>query len=157
MSNQTVKNTKASNAVKNVHSVENLIIAQLDKVQKARQEVTNEEMNTARQHLTRIFVKRLFSCSTLEQVDGIIEDAERASDSFNEEFGDSKTRFEYRIRNAELQVRNLIKSGVNLKELNPDKSPIVCTYGHSIALADSWGHLADKFMKGYKVEVKLGK
>ena len=153
MSNLSVRDSKTSMNDGQKRPVEALIINNLEKREYDRKVNAWSEEVEAKQALTRILIKNLFSCSTQEQVDRVIVEADKTTDSFSYEWG-AGTDFHLRIRNAELQVRDYISKGIDLKKVNPKTRAVVVTSRDTTALADSWGHLADRLIKGFKVVVK---
>ena len=107
-------------------------------------------------NVTRILIKKLFKCTTQDEVDQIIHEANANTESYFAEYGEdekgTKVDFAMRVRNAELQVRDLISSG-KMQAINPDKATVTVIRNSSAALVDSWGHLAAYMMKGYEVKI----
>jgi hypothetical protein len=133
--------------------VETLIISVLEKKEQMRKNEAWSEELEQKQSLTRVFIKNLFNCSSQEQVDKVIAEADKTTESFAFEWG-AGTDFHTRIRNAELQVRDYISKGIDLKKINPKTRAVVVMVKDTTALIDSWGHLADKLMKGFRVVVE---
>lgn len=141
-------NAKESHAVTLRHQVEMALL----NVGKARAERAFSEELEDKQKITRSLIKDLFSCKSQEQVDRVVVMAQKCSDSFMYEWG-KEVDFHARIRNGELQVRALIDAGYDLSQLNPTKCAFPVYSRDCTSLVDSWGHLADKLIKGFALKV----
>lgn len=150
-----VANKKSSKVAKNPRPVEDKVI--VNETKKESEVLIpafgNDEKITELHHKTRIFVKRLFSAKNQEDVDRIVADAVEESGKFEEDFGENP-HYEFRIRNAEIQVRRHLEAGYDLSKVNPVVSCVVLETLHSTTTVDSWGHLADRLLKGYKVLIE---
>jgi hypothetical protein len=153
MSNLSIRDSKTSMNIDQKRPVETMIINTLEKRENDRKANAWSEEIEQRHALTRVLIKNLFSCSSQEQVDRVIIEADKTTESYAFEWGGG-VDFHLRIRNAELQVRDYISKGIDLKKVNPKTRAVVVTSKDTTALADSWGHLADRLIKGFKVVVK---
>lgn len=154
MTKATIKATeKTSKIAKTPRPVEDQVIAaETVKEEAYMPRFGNDEALTEKHHKTRVFVKRLFSCKDQASVDAVMADAETESDVYFEQFGEDP-HYELRIRNAEVQVRKFIEAGIDLRKVNPT---VACVRMESISAkttVDSWGHLADRLLKGYEVRI----
>lgn len=147
-----MQDSKKSRSIKHKHSVEDIIINALDTVTKARIEQEWSEELEVKQQITRILVKKLFTCSTQADVDRVIVEAQRSTESFMYEWG-HEVDFHVRIRNAELQVRALLEKGYDVSSINPTKVPFPVMSKDCVALVDSWGHMADRLLKGFALKI----
>lgn len=145
-------NKKSSKVARKPRPVENQVI----KNEEAKQEEVytpkfgNDVYLTEMHHATRILVKRLFSCKDQESVDRVVKSALDQNVEFEEAY-QQNPRFELRIRNAEIQVRHFLEAGYDLKKVNPVMNCIRLETIFSKTTVSSWGHLADRLLKGYKV------
>lgn len=142
-------NIQTSKISNNPRPVEKLVINRLERISEKRLEEVVETIH----HLTRLLVKDLFNCKTIDQVDKVIERSLKCNDSIEDECG-VNPGFQWRIRNAELQVRDLIENGKTI-DINPQKAAIIVKNSRKGITASlcSWGHLADYLLKGYEVVV----
>ncbi len=147
-----MQDRKYNAATRHVHSVEALVIESLSNAEKTRKEYELTQEIAVKQQYTRSLIKSLFSCKSQLEVDRVIVVAEKSSESFEYEWG-TKVDFHARIRNAELQVRDLLGKGYDLSTINPDKTAFVVSSRDCSALVDSWGHLADRLMKGFVLKL----
>jgi hypothetical protein len=150
--NTVSKDVKTSKAVKQVHSVEKLIAEKLEQKENLRKKVIDTVEMKERQEVTRGLVKKLFQCTSHEQIDAVIYEADVHTIAHAYEYGGT-TDFALRIQNAERQVRKLIDAGYDLSRINPVKEAFPVYSRDCISLVDSWGHLADKLMKGFALKL----
>jgi hypothetical protein len=152
INSNALTNRRETNAVKARHSVEDIVINALTQVDHARKEQAWSEELEVKQQITRILVKKLFSCASQNDVDRVIVEATKSTESFMYEWGHD-VDFHARIRNAELQVRALLEKGYNVSSINPTKVPFPVMSKDCVALVDSWGHMADRLLKGFALKI----
>lgn len=141
-------NARESHAITLQHQVEMALL----NIGKARAEREHSVSLEEKQKRTRSLIKDLFACKSQEQVDRVVVIAGLCSDSFLYEYGE-EVDFKARIRNGELQVRDLISNGYDLSQINPDKCAFVVHTRDCSSLVDSWGHLSDRLMKGFALKL----
>lgn len=147
-----MQDSKKSKSIKAKHSVEDIVINALTQVDHARKQQAWSEELEVKQHVTRVLIKKLFSCASQNDVDRVIVEATKSTESFMYEWG-HEVDFHARIRNAELQIRALLEKGYNVSSINPTKVPFPVMSKDCVALVDSWGHMADRLLKGFALKI----
>lgn len=144
-----IANKRKSNSIKNARAIEDLVIEICEHHKTEALSAKEKEFNLQKMYKTRLLTRDLFRCTNQEEIDRVVVKADQYSKDILQEFGEDPL-LRYRIRNCELQVRELVKTH-NLKSVNPDYKPIKVVSNDGVVLVDSWGHLAKWICKGYQV------
>lgn len=149
MSMSTVNQCKkSSNAALNARmSVESLVLNCLQAAQESREKEVNPTASSQKFFMTRMLVQDLFTCTKESHVDAVVRRAQKANEEFLDEFGFSPN-YPLRIRNAELQIREMIQNGC-MHKVDPRVKAIALVRGKSAVVVNSWGHLAKVLLDGY--------
>lgn len=148
MTTTSVKNARTSRIASNMRPVAQLVEDRLTLTAEDRRQ---REIVQATHNITRKLVKLLFSQISQSGIDHVVGLAHEAQVATKLELG-VDVNFALRIRNAEIQARELLTSRV----VNPEAHSVVMELksGEEVIaseLVDSWGKFAGALLKGYSI------
>ena len=149
--NTVTKDARMSKIGRKPRPVEDQVVDR----ENARETVLQEQPDEKRTQLhqtTRTLGKALFRCTCQEDVNKVVESANKCNISFFEMWGENP-RFELRIRHLEGQIREMLDRKIDFSSIDPCKVAVRVHTIQSVAIVDSWGHLVDKALKGYKLSI----